>query len=46
MPLAEFIEESMRLLAGDDVEVAVGPAKLLRSVAGDDWKAVYARMKP
>jgi uncharacterized oxidoreductase len=45
MPLDQFIAETMTALAGDEEEVAIGPAKSLRdSVVSEAFRSAFARM--
>ena len=47
MPLDEFLAETMRELAGDSDEVAVGQARNLAAAAGlETSKKVFAGMNP
>jgi uncharacterized oxidoreductase len=47
MPLDEFISETMRELAGDSDEIAIGPAKnLVAATAPELFKKAFAGMNP
>jgi uncharacterized oxidoreductase len=44
MPLDQFISETMAALAGNDEEIAIGPARFLRGEASEGFRQAFARM--